>query len=794
MHSLTGWRSIVKSAVCCTALLWLGISQAQTTYVHDANRRVVAVTQSNGTTVQYSYDALGHVGPVSTPLSAGQLAIFAFMPTHGVAGAEVTLDGQGFSSAAANDSVSFNGTLATVLSASATQLVVDVPNGATKGPISVTVAGQAATSATPFVIDDMGVPPTITQVSPLVVAVGGTVTVTGTHLDPVAGDTSVQMGDRALSLSAAADASLQYVVPSDGTSGFVTVTTPYGVATSPNPVIVAPSGVSASNVVSSGNVTTNGTGATLTIGAAGQIGAVTFNATQGAWMSLQTSNITTATGSVSYSIYAPGNTVILTGTISASSPSIHLPQLTASGTYLATFQPTTAGAQFSVTTESNPAALYNVPLPMAAAGSGQSKRFVFDANAGDNLELALENVSVAGGGSDEVQFSVLNLAGSSIGSGKCSAAGSGAACRYSLWNLAAGTYSVIVSPSNGGTINFTALLQLDVVGGALTANTPATINLGMGQIERFTFTANAGDTVALDVSGVSTTPSGQGLYALVYSPTTTTITPQDSTTGFNTSSSTTINLTNLPATGTYTVVFYTLTGIPATAQVTLAAGVTGTVTSNGGAQSYAANVAGQNVYLTFTANAGDNLEFALENISVAGGSSDGVQFDVYNSGGSSIGSGSCSSTGSGIACRYSLWNLAAGTYSVIVSPSNGGTISFTALLQSDMVGGALTANTPATINLGVGQIERFTFTGNAGDTVVLDVSGVSTTPLGQGLYALVYSPSTTTITTGDSATGFNTSGSTTMTLSNLPATGTYTVVFYTLIGIPATAQLTLVPR
>jgi YD repeat-containing protein len=175
-------------------LAW-GMAHAQSTgYVYDANGRVVAVTASNGTSVQYTYNALGHASQISAPIPAGQLAIFAFMPTHGQAGTQVTIQGQGFDSNAANDIVSFNGAVATVLAASATQLVVAVPGGATTGPISVSVGSQTATSATQFAVDDTGVPPTITQVSPLVVSVGGTVTVTGAHLAPSAGGTVVQMG------------------------------------------------------------------------------------------------------------------------------------------------------------------------------------------------------------------------------------------------------------------------------------------------------------------------------------------------------------------------------------------------------------------------------------------------------------------------------------------------------------------------------------------------------------------------------------------------------------------------
>lgn len=45
-------------ALLCTTCLWIGAAHAQISYVHDANGRVVAVTQSDGTVLQYSYDTL----------------------------------------------------------------------------------------------------------------------------------------------------------------------------------------------------------------------------------------------------------------------------------------------------------------------------------------------------------------------------------------------------------------------------------------------------------------------------------------------------------------------------------------------------------------------------------------------------------------------------------------------------------------------------------------------------------------------------------------------------------------
>lgn len=136
------FRASLLALFCLMQLAW-SIAYAQSTrYVYDANGRVVAVTPNSGTSVQYGYNSLGHASQISAPLAAGQLAIFSFMPTHGEAGTQVTIQGQGFDSNSANNTVSFNGTAATVISASASQLVTTVPSGATTGPIRVTVGAQ----------------------------------------------------------------------------------------------------------------------------------------------------------------------------------------------------------------------------------------------------------------------------------------------------------------------------------------------------------------------------------------------------------------------------------------------------------------------------------------------------------------------------------------------------------------------------------------------------------------------------------------------------------------------------
>jgi YD repeat-containing protein len=870
----------------CAALLCVGAAQAQSIqYVHDANGRLVAVTASNGTSVQYGYDTLGHPSQISAPLSPGQLAIFAFAPTHGAIGTPVTIQGQGFDTNAANDTVSFNGAVASVASATTTQLMVSVPSGATTGPLSVMADGQTAASATPFVIDDTGEPPAITQVSPTVAAVGSTVTVTGTHLDPLAGQTTMLFGDLDVSAGTTfSDSQIQHIVSASDTSGLVTVITPYGQAVSTTPVIVPPSGLSASNIVSTAYGAVGGS-VNLNIGAGGQTGAMLFVGNAADWISLQLSAITTTASTINYAVYAPGNQLIAQGTVSSSAPSIHLPQLLKGGTYLAIFTPSNAGAQLTVGAERAAMLASGTPVTLAIATQGETKRLLFQGTIGQSAAVAISNTSTTPTG-QTVSYTIYNPGQTSIATGSTSSGttanlsplpntgtyqviigpGSGVVgstqlevvtgaigtmttggpaqnytaevagqniylgfngiaganmdltlsnlsvtggssfnvnvygpngnnnqsftcnvssvnCRTALWNMVAGSYTVVLSPpSSSALISATPQITQEITGPTLTPNTPVAVNLNVDQVERFTFNANAGDTYALQLSGVS----GQPMSVNLYSPTTSTITVGNYYTTFSTGSATTINLLNLPATGTYTLVVYPGTGGPSSsAQLTLVSGVVGSMTIGGAGQNYTSDVSGQNVYVNFTAAAGANLDLTLSSLSVTGGNS----FNVYVYGPTgTIQSFTCYV--SSVNCRTGLWNLGGGSYTVAVSPPNvNALVSFTPQVTQEITGPTLTPNAPIAVNLNVNQVERYTFNANAGDTYALQLSGVT----GQSLSVNVYSPTTSPITTGNYYTTFSTTGSTIVNLNNLPATGTYTLVVYPGTGGPSSSgQLTLV--
>ena len=136
-----------------------------------------------------SFDALSIAGPAAgntgfVATLASPLAIVSFTPDNGLAGTSVVLTGRGFTSVTG---VSFNGTSAPgFVVNSATQITVNVPAGATTGPISIVTAAGTAVSA-PFTV-----PTDLVVSTPQ--TIGGTyrnVTVTGTGTATLANDLTV---------------------------------------------------------------------------------------------------------------------------------------------------------------------------------------------------------------------------------------------------------------------------------------------------------------------------------------------------------------------------------------------------------------------------------------------------------------------------------------------------------------------------------------------------------------------------------------------------------------------------
>ena len=163
---------------------------------------------------------------ISPAVAGAAPTISSFDPGSGPVGTAVRIHGTNFTG---TTSVTFNGTNAPGFSVngSGQRIDVNVPSGATTGPIVVTTPQGSGQSATSFTVT--GVPPTITSFNPAQGPVGTTVTIHGTNF---AGVSSVKFNGTAASFSFVTNVKVTAVVPSGATTGKITLTTPSGTATS----------------------------------------------------------------------------------------------------------------------------------------------------------------------------------------------------------------------------------------------------------------------------------------------------------------------------------------------------------------------------------------------------------------------------------------------------------------------------------------------------------------------------------------------------------------------------------
>lgn len=183
-------------------------------YFYDDLNQLAKVVDSTGVVIQYVYDPVGNIQQiVRSSVAAGALTIFNFTPQTAPTGGTITIQGQGFSTTPSANVVTINGVAATVLSASATTLVVAVPANATSGTLTVTVRGTTVTSSGPVTIVPL---PILSSVSPKSALAGTSLSFTAT---------GANLTGSSFAFSPSSNAALSAVsIASGGTSVTMTVT------------------------------------------------------------------------------------------------------------------------------------------------------------------------------------------------------------------------------------------------------------------------------------------------------------------------------------------------------------------------------------------------------------------------------------------------------------------------------------------------------------------------------------------------------------------------------------------
>jgi YD repeat-containing protein len=386
----------------------------QITYVYDELGRLEAAIDPAATNgiARYTYDARGNLLSIARQSSTAT-SIIDFHPKLAKRDARVTVYGAGFSSTPASNTVRFggpSGTQATVVSATTTQLVVDIPDtGALDGAIHVQAPGGSATSTQLFTEDTSG-PPTITGFTPTIGATGTAVTITGTRFDPTPARNHVFLNGIRARVTAATATSLSVEVPPFLTTGKISVQTQNGEATSAADFVVPPLGDGTNpapyqpSQLDSIQRVNLGVATNIAVTTAGHASMVMFDATEDQRVFGQIS--TFSGGQARVKLLDPYGRLIDSILVTASQAgTIDTATLRSAGTHVVLVDPVSA-----TTTGSLTLTMYDVPADVLGQAPtdgtpvttgnlarGQGANYTFGGSANQRVSLVMRNSTIAFG-------------------------------------------------------------------------------------------------------------------------------------------------------------------------------------------------------------------------------------------------------------------------------------------------------------------------------------------------------------------------------------------------------------
>ena len=765
--------NLVVSSGAATPANFSLIPESVITYAYDAHGRLVGASDSLGNTANYQYDAVGNLLSIGENPSS-QISIISFWPTSGNVGASVTIDGTAFSADANQDAVSFNGTAATVTSASSTQLIVTVPSGAATGTISITAPSGTATSSQPFTLDNNAGQPTITSFTPGSGIAGAAVTITGTGFETVQNDNIVTFNLTRAAVSSATATTISTSVPPSASSGRISVRTLNGQTSSTQDFYVPFGTYAASSIGPAGRIAMNSTQA-LSISTTGSIGLMLFDGIAGQDISIYAKSSTFS--SCTLVLIDPyGRQVDSMGCTGSSTFSNGI-ALAYSGTYTIGIDPKGTTGSVNVTLNGFSTVTgeleYDTPTRITTSYPGQTARYTFGGAINELISIAETSNAYPNG---TMSFSIVKPDGSTF---LTDSGVYGSSSKNSIILPESGTYTLVVNPGTAtGGATFTLTQNITE---ALSFNTPLNVGSSLaGQVYDLTFSGTANEVVSLAITGGSY-PGGD-LGFTILKPDGTTLASGDVYNG-GVGGSGGVNNEALPQTGTYTIL---ANPGPATgsATYTLTQNITEALSFNT-PSNVGSSLAGQVYDLTFSGTANEVVSLAITGDSYPHGD---LGFTILNPDGTTLMSGSVYNGGVGGAGSVNNEKLPqTGTYTIVVNPGLGtGSATYT-LTQN--VTEALSFNTPLNVGSSLaGQVYDLTFSGTASEVVSLAITGDSY-PRGD-LGFTILNPDGTTLTSGSVYNG-GVGGSGGVSNQTLPQTGTYTIVVNPGVGIgSATYNLT----
>jgi len=654
-------------------------------YVYDELGRLVqAIDVPTGNSATYHYDAVGNLLSITmdTPGGSGgssSASISEISPDAGPIGTTVTINGAGFSPTVSLNSVSFNGTAATVTSATANQLIATVPTGATTGSVSVTAPNGSATSSEPFTVTTASSGPVITSFAPTVGSAGAAVTVSGTNFQTNAADDVVDFNGQAAVISSASSTNLGTTVPAATGSGPITVTTQFGSAVSSSDFFVLPPGITSSSVGYTGQTSIGANAMTVGLGSANQVAVLDFPGTEGQAISLQFTNSTYGC-CPTVKIYDPIGGVLYSNVMNGTTWFIDTLTLPRTGTYSITISSSNAGSVnvsvFSATASAGTISVGGPPVVVTASVPGQDGYLVFSGTAGQQISLNWFNSTL-----DCPTVSILKPDGSTLASNNWC----GSSSFIDVQTLpTTGSYTIFIDTNDrAGSISIQLNDATQINGSITPGGSTVTENLNAGQDAYLTFSGTAGQQVSLS-----------WFNSTLDCPTVSILKPDGSTltSSLWCGSSSFIDTQTLPTAGTYTV-FIDTNDRAGAISVNLYNVVNNiaSLSIGGPSVNFTDSTPGENPTFTFNGAAGQVVTLALTNATYPCCNN---SLEIHNPDGSLLASNTWSSGGTSV---NGAALLTTGTYTAVVNPNGANTGNGTLQLYnlSDISGSVNTSDSYA---------------------------------------------------------------------------------------------------
>jgi YD repeat-containing protein len=728
----------------CFTLLTGGGVRAQTnneiTYIYDELGRLVGVIDPLGEAVTYTYDAVGNLLSISRRNSA-IVSIIEFTPDRGSEGTAVIIYGTGFSPVPAQNTVSFNGVGATVLSASNTQITTTVPAGATTGLITVTTPSGSANSGIPFTIVSAPGTPVIIGFSPSIALPGNTLNISGSNFGMTAASNIIKLNSTFAFANTAMDSNIALNVPTgSGQSGRISVRTQSGTAVSSGDLFVPPETDGGTKVSSTSEVIfavrmSLGETRTFTTSVSNKMGMVIFDGVAGQRVSID------ATGTLPFTwmyIHGPDNQTVASFTTNVGSTSglIDTFTLPLTGTYTFSLWSNNQGPGTTtvnirdVTDITGNISIGGPPLPISTNIPGQNAWVSFNGNAGRRVRLTATNVTYSSGATSVF---IYNPDGT-INCSMLNVSSAGAAVE-SLNLPVNGVYKILIDPRGSNTGGATLALS------EITANITGSIAAGGSSVTATTsapeqniqlsFNGVFGQRVSVLLSSVTIGTSSEcGSKLTIYKP--------DGSPFFSdtcvSAPAKFIDTMWLPVSGTYTILLDpqgSLTGSVRVRIYDVPPDVKGAMTVDGSPLTVTVTTPGQNAHLTFYGNQNQRVGIHLTEVTIQSVSTPtacGSKIDFT----SAFGNATPQTIDSCVRPPSKFLDITlpvSGTQTITINPYVNYVGSMTVTLSNvppDVTGVIVAGGAPLTVSTNnMGQNAAITFNGTVGQRVSMDMTGIN---------------------------------------------------------------------